>query len=56
VYVCGSDHTCRPDVHRFFLAGVLDDFGGDVAKGAGERDERGELFIGRMEKFCAVKR
>jgi len=38
------------------VAGVLGDFGGDVAKGAGERGERGELLIGRMEEFCSVKR
>jgi len=38
------------------VAGVLSDFEGDVEKEAGERGERGELFIGRMEEFCSVKR
>jgi len=38
------------------VAGVLNDFGNDVDKEAGERGERGELFIGRMEEFCYVKR
>jgi len=48
----------RVDVHGFSVAGVLSDFEGDVEKEkeAGERGERGELFIGRMEEFCSVKR
>ena len=56
MYACGSDHTCQPDVHGFSVAGVLNDFGNDVDKEAGERGERGEEFIGRMEEFCYVKR
>ena len=52
MYAGGSDHTCQPNVHGFSVAGVLNDFGGDIAKEAGKRGERGELFIGRMEEFC----
>ena len=50
---CGSDHTCPPDVHGFSVAVFFYDFGGDVAKRAGER---GELLVRRMEKFFSVKR
>jgi len=41
VYVCGSDHTCGPDVRGFAVAGIFDDFGGNVAE--------------RMEDFCSEK-
>ena len=53
VCVCGSNHTCQPDVHRFSVVGVLDDFGGDMAKIAGER---GELLVGTMKEFRSAKR
>ena len=53
MYVCGSNHTCRPDVHRFSVVGVLDDFGGNMAKIAGER---GELLVGTMKELCSAKR
>jgi len=46
VYTCGSDHTCGPDVRHFAVAGVFDDFGGNVAERAGER----------MDEFRFVKR
>ena len=46
VRVCRSDHTCGPDVRGFAVAGVFDDFGGNVAERASER----------MEEFRSVKR
>ena len=46
VYVCGSDHTCGPDVREFAVVGVFDNFGGNVAERAGER----------MDEFRSVKR
>jgi len=52
LYAYGSDHTCRPDVDAFPMAGVFSDFGGNADKRAGER---GELLAGRMEELCSVK-
>jgi len=34
------------------VAGVFEDFGGDVAERAGEG---GELLVGRVEELCNVK-
>jgi len=44
--------TCGPDVDGFSVAGVFEDFEGDVGKGAGEG---GELLVRRVEEFCTVK-
>ena len=35
------------------MVGVLDDFGGNMAKIAGER---GELLVGTMKELCSAKR
>jgi len=53
VYACGSDHTYEPDVDGVFVAGVFDDFGGDVAERTGKRDE---FLVGRIEEFFSEKR
>ena len=47
-----SKVTCGPDVNRFSVAGVFDDFGSDVAKRTGER---GELLVGGVEEFGSKK-
>lgn len=39
--------------YLFSVVGVLDDFGGDMAKIAGER---GELLVGTMKEFRSAKR
>jgi len=40
-------------VDQFLVVGVLDDFGDDIAKSAGDR---GELVVGRIQEFSCVKR
>ena len=40
-------------VDQFLVVGVLDDFGDDITKSAGER---GELVVGRIQEFSCVKR
>jgi len=46
-------NTCGLDVGGFFVAGVFDDFGCDIAKRA---SGRGELLVGRVKEFCSVER
>jgi len=53
VYACGSDHTCASDVEGFSVVGIFDDYGGDVAKRAGEGSG---LLVGKTEEFFSVKR
>jgi len=53
LYACGSDDTCGPDVRGFAVAGVFENFGNDVGKGAGEGmveavKERTAVGPGRM--------
>jgi len=40
----------------FTAASVLNNFGNNIDKEAGERGEREKLFIRRMEEFYYVKR
>jgi len=54
VCVCAEkQYTCGPDVDGFSVAGVLEDFGCDVAERPGER---GELLVGGVKEYCSVKR
>jgi len=53
VYARGSDHTCAPDVHEFSIASVFGDFGGDITKRAGEKEE---LLVRKVNGFYSVKR
>jgi len=53
-FVCvWRTNTCGPDIDRFSVAGVFDDFGCDVAERPGERDE---LLVGGVKEYCSVKR
>jgi len=53
-FVCvWRTNTCGPDVHRFSVAGVFDDFACDVAERPGER---GELLVGGVKEYSSVKR
>jgi len=44
--------SCGPDIDGFSMAGVAENFGGNVGKGAGGG---GELLVGKMEVFWAVE-